>query len=345
MTTVLYIYDVDGWALHNIGKLLQNELADDMEVSCVSQAEFQRRPRGADVIYCAYPGTLPRGVDLGTFCQLLVTTVHDPCEVSYFTDRFSWTDGPFAQRDYAAFDRVSSTCASVTNVLKSAYQLDPWLTPTMPHDRQLIMDVRNQVVRDEPTAPQRIPRFTSSHAGGGKVSWARVASRFLQIDHYTRDQTGRRNLSQMRSIFVRPGRKNKAWLDALASEPSVRDRVEFHFRSQVSPLRMTSREQYVRELVRNDVYVCTSYMEGGPLTVMEAVIAGLAVISTPVGQVEQWVEHGRNGFIVRNYDELVAATRTYAEDAALLAAHRAHSISLANERSFDRAAWLRFLSP
>ncbi len=84
-------------------------------------------------------------------------------------------------------------------------------------------------------------------------------------------------------------------------------------------------------------------MEGGPLPVMEAVLAGLAVVSTPVGQVADWVEDGRNGFIVEDEAGMRAALERYAKDRQLLARHRTRSREIAASFRPPIAGWLEFL--
>jgi glycosyltransferase involved in cell wall biosynthesis len=84
-------------------------------------------------------------------------------------------------------------------------------------------------------------------------------------------------------------------------------------------------------------------MEGGPLPVMEAVLAGLAVVTTPVGQTAEWVEDGASGFVVRTYAALERAVRRYLDEPELLAAHRARARAIAAGKRFDAAGWAAFL--
>jgi len=51
-----------------------------------------------------------------------------------------------------------------------------------------------------------------------------------------------------------------------------------------------------------DCLICTSFMEGGPNPIFEAASCGMAVISTCVGVVPDFVRHGYNGYLVNSYD-------------------------------------------
>ncbi|MBN1544394.1 glycosyltransferase family 4 protein [Candidatus Woesearchaeota archaeon] len=65
-----------------------------------------------------------------------------------------------------------------------------------------------------------------------------------------------------------------------------------------------------------DIYVLPSLTETTSLTTMEAMACGLPVVVTPVGYVEKYVEHKRNGFVfpARNVDRLYILLRKLAKD-------------------------------
>ena len=85
-------------------------------------------------------------------------------------------------------------------------------------------------------------------------------------------------------------------------------------------------------------------MEGGPLPVMEAVLAGAAVLSTPVGQVAEWMEDGRSGFICDNYREFRRALARYSTDPDLLIRHQRAAMDIARaSRPPDIETWLEFV--
>ncbi|HTS74595.1 MAG TPA: glycosyltransferase [Bryobacteraceae bacterium] len=84
-------------------------------------------------------------------------------------------------------------------------------------------------------------------------------------------------------------------------------------------------------LAASDVFVLSSNWEGNPLAVMEAMAAGLPVISTNVGGLPSLVESGRSGILVPAGDcaAFTEAMRFLADDAAtraaMSAAARAHA--------------------
>jgi glycosyltransferase involved in cell wall biosynthesis len=47
-----------------------------------------------------------------------------------------------------------------------------------------------------------------------------------------------------------------------------------------------------------DVFVCTSHVEGGPLTVLEAMQLGIPVVTTDVGMVDEWIQASEHGTII-----------------------------------------------
>jgi glycosyltransferase involved in cell wall biosynthesis len=89
-----------------------------------------------------------------------------------------------------------------------------------------------------------------------------------------------------------------------------------------------------RLLPAADLFLLTSISEGIPLTVIEAMAAGLAVVATRVGGVPEVVEDGRTGLLAPSGDDtaLAAAVLQLAEDAmrrrqmGLAGRQRAHAL-------------------
>jgi glycosyltransferase involved in cell wall biosynthesis len=57
-----------------------------------------------------------------------------------------------------------------------------------------------------------------------------------------------------------------------------------------------------------DLFVCSSLWEGGPLTVVEAMLLERPVVATDVGFVPEVIEHGRSGLVVPTRDPEALAT-------------------------------------
>ncbi|MEZ5239609.1 MAG: glycosyltransferase [Microthrixaceae bacterium] len=68
-----------------------------------------------------------------------------------------------------------------------------------------------------------------------------------------------------------------------------------------------------------DAYLLPSRLEAFPVTVQEAMQAGVPVVATEVGSIREAVDDGRTGFVVPVGDvgALAAAVRTLAEDPAM----------------------------
>ena len=97
-----------------------------------------------------------------------------------------------------------------------------------------------------------------------------------------------------------------------------------------------SAEDVQLSMERNDVLVVSSFMEGIPVVLMEAMAKGLAVICTSVGGVGELVEHGVNGCLIRpgSVDALVNAIMDLSRGQRQLEAMR-HAARATILREFD----------
>lgn len=83
-------------------------------------------------------------------------------------------------------------------------------------------------------------------------------------------------------------------LTNLARELGIAERVHF--------LGFLSEDEVVRELQDCDLFVLPSFVEGLPVSVMEAMAIGVPVISTNIAGTSELVEDGRSGLLVRPSD-------------------------------------------
>jgi glycosyltransferase involved in cell wall biosynthesis len=168
----------------------------------------------------------------------------------------------------------------------------------------------------------------------------------IPVDHYRRDVSGRAEwrrkygFDSSSILFVCVGRlepqKNPLLLVQafaalrdprahllLLGEGSLREQVAASVRShglEQSVHLLGKRLDIPQWLGASDVFVLSSDWEGNPLSVMEAMAAGLPVVSTSVGGVPELVEPGQHGFLVPPGDSqgLTAAMRRFLENPELM---------------------------
>ena len=103
---------------------------------------------------------------------------------------------------------------------------------------------------------------------------------------------------------------------------------------------------YARQLDGYNVYLCTSWQEGGPLPLMDAQRRGCVVLTTRVGQTDERVEHGVNGWFCDDADQFAARLEQLAGDPPLLLAMRRAALERAAAPDADRVrAQLRAFLP
>jgi glycosyltransferase involved in cell wall biosynthesis len=106
--------------------------------------------------------------------------------------------------------------------------------------------------------------------------------------------------------------------DGEAEQVRARAR-ELGIAEQVSVLGWVQAGDKARELDRANMFVLASYNEGLPMSVLEAMAAGVPVVSTPVGGIPEAVSDGVEGFLVEPGDVAALARRLaqLAQDPAL----------------------------
>jgi len=103
---------------------------------------------------------------------------------------------------------------------------------------------------------------------------------------------------------------------------------------------------YAAAIDRYNVYLCTSWQEGGPLPLMDAQRRGCVVLTTRVGQTDERIEHGVNGFFCDDADGFERRLRELAADPGRLLAMRLAALerARADDPARVRAQLARFLS-
>ncbi len=120
------------------------------------------------------------------------------------------------------------------------------------------------------------------------------------------------------------GDGDRAGFEASVAEAGLGARIRFE--GWLEPKAVGAR------LARSDVYVLPSHYEGMPLAVLEAMSAGLAVVTTAVGAIPEMLTHGKTALIVppRNLQALHDALYRVITDWALR-----ESLGAAGEALYD----------
>ena len=105
-------------------------------------------------------------------------------------------------------------------------------------------------------------------------------------------------------------------------------------------------DEYTAAIDGYNCYVCTSWQEGGPLPLADALRRGCVALTTRVGQTDEWVEHGVNGYFCDDEAEFVARLRELNADPERLQRMRKAAIERASvpDAARVRAGLERFLS-
>jgi exopolysaccharide biosynthesis WecB/TagA/CpsF family protein len=111
----------------------------------------------------------------------------------------------------------------------------------------------------------------------------------------------------LRVVIVGDGPERSS-LERKAAKEGLSEVVEF--RGEVRPAWPALREL--------DVYVSTSVAEGLPLSVLEAMSAGLPVVATAVGGLPEAIEDGVNGFLIRRNADRAATAAALAQRLATI---------------------------
>jgi glycosyltransferase involved in cell wall biosynthesis len=337
--TVIYLYDIEGWALHAIGEWLAKVMAPFAEVDfrIMTSAAWHAAPVGCDVLYLSYSGLVVPGVDYRRWARRVVTTIHDPCEISFFEQRDDWATLPLRPLPLAQVDECSVISRELRDVVERRFGVTARLTPTWSLRAEVL-----KAARRDPAEARPAIRAMSSTNVPARRPFRDVLRNCRHPAPFLRDERGRISLRQLTAIGIRRRRKRVEWLDRIRADLRDRPTIECDFTT--GPAARRSAAEYEAALVASDVYLCTSTMEGGPLPVLEAVMAGAAVLSTRVGQVPDWIEDGGSGFFCATPAEFRDRLIAYDEDRELLRRHQRRARALADAMTPDLHGWRALLT-
>jgi hypothetical protein len=302
---ILYIYDFENWALHNVGLYWANLVKDAANFIFTSQKEYKSHdPRSFDYIFwgCTHvperrlkelwhkliPSKSPAWAPECN--RHFISVIHDPCEI--FPQKEDWKLRKPRLHRLKLFSKLAVTSGEMQ---KTMFGLG-YRCPVISTNSKLAL--RNSAeLKHEP-----LKVFTKSY------------------DH------PRKNLALFRNL-QRNHSKHCASFDGYIGR-------------QVLP-----ESDYLNLIDRYNCYICTSWQEGGPIPLMDAMRRGCAVLTTHVGQTDELIREGHNGFFCKNEKEFAARIECLASNPDLLYEMRLNSLRISAQRSESkvRRQLMRFL--
>lgn len=233
----------------------------------------------------------------GTLGRIAATIARVPVRVHSFHGHvFSGYFNPLLSKGVAAFERGLSLVSDAIVVPGESQKHEiSRVYRVAPERKMRIVPYGIDVDHYRGTAQRRteartrlgVPRDARVVAAVGRL--AAVKNHDLLLDAFD-ILAGRPGLDDARLLIVGGGERKDAILERIARSP-FRDRII------MSGFVEDLRDAYAAM----DVLALTSLNEGMPVAVMEAMAAGVAVVSTRAGGVVDLVEHGRNGMLVDDY--------------------------------------------
>ena len=299
-------------------------------VSCV-EVELDDDDKAAEQI-CRYLATVPSGSTVFATGRRDAQVLED---VKGNVTQFVW--GAFRHSGFPLNPDSSAQRyydASVPLVLTSQRLIDNDFAH-IPNSRKLLM--RSTVPSGWATAVDqaraRLPARTSDRINvvyTGRLSWEKGIDRAVTA---ISEQLRTRDCLELHLCGEGPDEQD---LRELARLLGVQSRVHFH------PFRADVADYYA---LADCVVLPSIAGETGPLSLKEAMAAGIAVVASPVGGIGEFIEHGVSGLLVSQDEPLTDALVALAKDLSLR--DRLAAGALASSRQFgtwndaaaELAAW------
>src|SRR5207248_139338 len=127
------------------------------------------------------------------------------------------------------------------------------------------------------------------------------------------------------------------------SEEAVRADFPRGIRTKVHCVNTANEEETAQAVAEADLYLLPSLFEGTPLTLLEAMMSGLPIVTTATCGMRDTIEHERNGLLVpiRSPECIINASKRLIENEEL----RARLGRAAQAEAKDKYTWERVAVP
>lgn len=293
---ILYIYDFRGWAIHNVGMDWARLLYQTHDFHIVQAGEhFQHNPKSYDIILWGY------SFMASSRKKSLMSAVQRP---------FRWAQWSlFSPKNLYAV--VHDPC-----------------------------EIFNQIPDWKSTIPRfsHLQKFSKLAVTSNEMAKAFSDNQFKVSKVNTLSHIPLRNENEIvkedLKIFTRANphpRKNLTLFYDIINETT--DRVK-KCEALVGGKLLTEHD-YIKGIDRFNCYICTSWQEGGPLPLMDAMRRGCMVLTTRVGQTDEIIEDGVNGFFCESKEDFLQRITELHNDTMLLYKMRQNALKTAAKDKCD----------
>lgn len=287
---VLYIYDFEEWAIHNVGKVWSGLLHQTHDFRMVQLGQhLQHNPKSYDIILWGFSLLALRHNSIvyankTTLCweqwnllssNNLYTVVHDPCEIYEQVSDWKNTTPKLSHLHY--FSKLAVISNEMEMIL-SKNKFDVCKVNTMSH---IPLRSEKEIVREQ------LKIFTRANPYPRKN-----LNLFYEISNDVNNR----------------GAKCEAFVGG----------------------KFLPEKDYIKTIDKYNCYICTSWQEGGPLPLMDAMRRGCVVLTTRVGQTDTIIEDGVNGFFCNRKEDFLERIGQLFSNSELLYCLRRNALKTAS---------------
>ena len=313
---LVLVPDTPGWVIWNIARQIESVLTPRFKVTIVSGVAIRIAPQlfrpildQADVVHCMSP-----------YHYSLIKKIYNGplvCNIHHFVDFSTVSEATDADRILYASkmwaERLSTEGVDETKLRHIPYTVDTELFHRASDPGRLR---RRFNIPDDATCIGMFAKGTSNEAG----------------------RKGIDDLIQALRSPVLAGRRLHLCISGLGAETMFREALP----PNITPhfLYMGRYEDMPQLYSMLDLYVVCSRLEGGPITILEALACEVPVVSTDVGIVRDMREYGDFGEIVPpgEPEELAGAIDRVLSDAALREQRQQAGLELVRTRYHKQSA-------
>ena len=271
MQRILLVYDVDGWAWHQMALGIQRYAPKGFQVVIGSHKKWHKRYRQLskfDAVLWFSWTECP--LEVINYCQRLWTTIDHHGGMYDYDPNAKWTPD-VAATEVRCLNRARERFPQFTGVIAKNPVLFEFMKELNAQTVYLPAGVDTQFWQ-----PSEI-----STSGPLKVAWC-----------------GQKDVSN-------PWHSTKGYQQVFLplKERLQKQQANIVFQTNTANHRKgnLSPQEMVKWYQQADAFLCTSSTEGGPLPVFEAAACGRPVISTSVGSVPEMLVDGQNGYLLKTF--------------------------------------------